>query len=119
MFWLTFGTAAAVIGLALMALAAGRLPARANLLASGLFDGGLGVLLVGVGLLLWSLGLFIAHRRGASGEATAEATAPSGRRRRAGPSKAELNNARDLETIRLYFAERDKLFHPPKEEDRS
>jgi len=110
MFWLPFGTAAAVIGLALMALAASRLPSGADLLSNGLFDAGLGLLLVGAGMLLWSLGLYIAHRRGVGGSETAGG----------GPSKAQAKDEMMRDALHLYYAERDKLFHPPeeKEEDR-
>jgi hypothetical protein len=105
MFWLPFGTAAAVIGLALMALAGSRLPAGANLLSNPLFDGGFGLLLVGAGLLLWSLGLYIAHRRGAG-------SAPAG-----GSSKTQTKDEMMRDAVHLYYAERDKLFHPPKEDE--
>ena len=63
MFWLAFGTAAAVIGLALMTIGVTRSSARANLLASPWFDGGLAVLVLGGLLLLWALLLYLRRRR--------------------------------------------------------
>jgi hypothetical protein len=63
MFWLPFGTAAAVIGLALMTIGVSRLPANASVFGSAWFDVGLGLLVVGGLLLLWSLVLFLGRRR--------------------------------------------------------
>src|SRR5712692_3368218 len=63
MFWLAFGTAAAVIGLALMIIAVSRSAPGDKLLTSRWFGGGLGLLAIGALLLLWALWLFLAHRR--------------------------------------------------------
>ena len=95
MFWLAFGTAAAVIGLALMTIGVTRSPAGANLLDSGWFDGGLGVLGVGVVLLVWALLLFLGRRR--------ETAAAAGSRDASGEDKM-------TEAVRGYYAERSKLF---------
>jgi hypothetical protein len=98
MFWLPFGTAAAVIGLALMTIGVTRLPANANVFGSAWFDGGLGVLAVGGLLLLWSLVLFLSRRREA-----AQAT-----------SMADPAQVKDLdwksEAVRGYYRERENLF---------
>ena len=68
MFWLAFGTAAAVIGLALMTIGVTRSPSGASLFASPWFDGGLVILVVGGLFLLWAMGLYLARRRvGAQG----------------------------------------------------
>jgi hypothetical protein len=66
MFWLPFGTAAAVIGLALMTIGIARLPTNASVFGSVWFDVGLGLLAVGGLLLLWSLVLFLGRRRAAA-----------------------------------------------------
>lgn len=97
MFWLAFGTAAAVIGLALMTIGVSRAAASSNLLGSPWFDGGLGLLLLGVGLLLWALRLFLSRGRGVQA---------------AGASDAGETPKPDKETeaVRGYYAERDKLF---------
>jgi hypothetical protein len=96
MFWLAFGTAAAVIGLALMTIGATRLGAGENLLTSRWFDGGLGGLLLGVVLLLWALLLFLGRRRAASS---------------ADPGQSAATAAdKDTEAVRGYYAERDRLF---------
>ena len=98
MFWLPFGTAAAVIGLALMTIGVTRLPTNANVFDSVWFDVGLGLLAIGALLLLWSLVLFVGHRREA-----AQAT-----------SMADPAQARDLdwksEAVRGYYKERENLF---------
>ena len=100
MFWLAFGTAAAVIGLALMTIGVSRSAASSNLLRSPWFDGGLGLLMLGVLLLLLALGLFLGRRAGA--QATS-ATSDSG----AGETpKVD----KETEAVRGYFAEREKLF---------
>ena len=94
MFWLAFGTAAAVIGLALMTIGVSRLPAGGNLLASPWFAGGVGLLTVGAVLLLWSLLLFLTRRREAA-------------------SRTGSDNRKDsemTEAIRGYYADRGKLF---------
>jgi len=94
MFWLAFGTAAAVIGLALMTIGVSRSSPHENLLTSPWFDGGLGGLVLGALLLLLALGLFLSRRREAlsGGGATT-------------PSKNT-----EAEAVRGYFAEREKLF---------
>jgi Zn-dependent protease with chaperone function len=94
MFWLAFGTAAAVIGLALMTIGVTRTSPRENLLASGWFDGGVGLLVLGVLLLLLALGLFLSRRREAS----------------SGTGSATATESTETEAVRGYFAERDKLF---------
>ena len=95
MFWLAFGTAAAVIGLALMTIGVTRSAAGANLLASPWFDSGLAVLGVGGLLLLWALSLYLRRRRI---EPPAEA----------GP-KADIGDTM-TEAVRGYYREREKLF---------
>jgi hypothetical protein len=95
MFWLPFGTAAAVIGLALMTIGISRLAANADVLTSGWFDGGLALLALGVLLLLWSLLLFLRRGRAARPEAQSN------------PSSKESTEA---EAVRGYFAERERLF---------
>jgi|SRR5690242_10575862 len=98
MFWLPFGTAAAVIGLALMTIGVTRLPTNANVFDSVWFDVGLGLLAIGALLLLWSLMLFVGHRREA-----AQAT-----------SSTPPAQGRDLdwksEAVRGYYRERENLF---------
>src|SRR5216683_3359375 len=71
MFWIAFGTAAAVMGLALMTIGVSRSGPGDNLLTSPWFGGGLGLLVIGALLLLWALWLFLVHRRA---EAKAKAT---------------------------------------------
>jgi hypothetical protein len=99
MFWLAFGTAAAVIGLALMTIGATRSAAGANLFASRWFDFGLALLAVGGLLLLWALLLYLARRR-------VEAQAAV----RGLPSGAKAAPDERDEVVRGYFAERNKLF---------
>jgi hypothetical protein len=98
MFWLAFGTAAAVIGLALMTIGVSRLPSGANLLASPSFDGGLGLLALGGLLLLWALALYLMRRR-------AEAHASSASQ----AARTDGSDSKDIEAIKGYFAERNKL----------
>jgi hypothetical protein len=95
MFWLAFGTAAAVIGLALMTIGVSRSSPRENLLTTPWFDTGLGLLAVGVLLLLLALGLFLSRRR--------EAT-PTGDPKGAGDADWKG------EAVRGYYKERDRLF---------
>jgi hypothetical protein len=59
-------------------------------------------------MLLWSLGLYVAHRRRAG------SSEPAGG---SGPSKEDKKDEMMTEAVRLYYAERDKLFHPPKDDD--
>lgn len=102
MFWLAFGTAAAVIGLALMTIGVTRSASGANLLASPWFDGGLVVLGVGGLLLLWALLLYLARRR-----VEAQSQVAGG------------SESKDVEAIRGYFAERDRLFRMWERQQRS
>jgi hypothetical protein len=98
MFWLPFGTAAAVIGLALMTIGVTRLPASANVFSSVWFDAGLGLLALGALFLLWSLWLFLGRRREA-----AEGISP------ANPARTK-NPDWKSEAVRGYYRERDRLF---------
>ena len=100
MFWLPFGTAAAVIGLALMTIGVTRLSAAESPFNSAWFDGGLALLGVGAALLLWSLWLFLAHRRKPA-SALAKA-APSS------TSEPPPVNA-EAEAVRGYYREREKM----------
>lgn len=93
MFWLAFGTAAAVIGLALMTIGATRSGAGANLFASAWFDGGLALLAVGGLLLLWALLLYVARRREAA----------------QGGSGAKAAGDPMTEAVKGYYEERKKL----------
>lgn len=95
MFWLAFGTAAAVIGLALMTIGVTRLAAGAGLFSSAWFDSGAVLLALGGLMLLWALGLYLARRRAG---ALAERDPKSG--------KDDVMS----EAVRGYYAERDKLF---------
>jgi hypothetical protein len=100
MFWLAFGTAAAVIGLALMTIGVTRSAPGEDLLASAWFDGGLALLVAGALLLLWALWLYFLHRRGATAvqaPGTAEST-----------SKADKETAQ-AEAMRGYYREREKM----------
>lgn len=94
MFWLPFGTAAAVIGLALMTIGVTRTPSGANLFSGVWFDAGLGLLAVGALLLLWSLGLYLARRR----------------TQLQSSSKSDGGGDVMTEAVKGYYAERDKLF---------
>jgi hypothetical protein len=96
MFWIAFGTAAAVIGLALMTIGVSRSAPGDNLLTSPWFGGGLGLLVIGALLLLWALWLFLVHRR-------AEA-----RTKASGGSQTTLENP-EAEAVRGYYREREKL----------
>lgn len=106
MFWLAFGTAAAVIGLALMTIGITRSAAGANPLTSSWFDGGVALLGIGVLLLLWALGLYLARRRA---EAQAGMT----------PGSSGAAGDKDVEAVRGYFAERDRLFRMWERQQRS
>jgi len=97
MFWLAFGTAAAVIGLALMTIGVTRLPPGENLFASWWFDGGVALLGIGALLLLWALWLFLSRRSGA----VAAGDPPRGR---------DAASNIDSEAVRGYYAERERLF---------
>jgi hypothetical protein len=97
MFWLAFGTAAAVIGLALMTIGVTRSTPGASLLANAWFDGGLVLLVIGALMLLGALWLYLVHRR-----APASSLAPG---RQHSPSENPM-----VEAVRGYYAERRKLF---------
>ena len=101
MFWIAFGTAAAVIGLALMTIGVSRSAPGDNLLTSPWFGGGLGLLVIGAVLLLWALRLFLLHRR-ADTKTMATAGPQSG-------SQTTPENP-EAEAVRGYFREREKLF---------
>jgi hypothetical protein len=98
MFWLAFGTAAAVIGLALMTIGVARSPSGANLLASLWFDFDAGLLAAGGLMLLWSLRLYLARR---GDEAHGTQNLPTGSYAAPVSWKAEA--------IRGYYSERNKL----------
>jgi hypothetical protein len=98
MFWLPFGTAAAVIGLALMTIGVTRLPANANVFGSVWFDSGLGVLAVGGLLLLWSLVLFLSRRREAAQAMSVTEPVQAG------------DPDWKSEAVRGYYRERENLF---------
>jgi hypothetical protein len=100
MFWIAFGTAAAVIGLALMTIGVSRSAPGDNLLMSPWFGGGLGLLVIGALLLLWALWLFLMHRRADEKTATTGASQPG--------SQAASENP-EAEAIRGYYREREKL----------
>ncbi len=104
MFWLPFGTAAAVIGLALMTIGVTRLHPADNMLRSVWFDGGLGVLAIGALLLLWSLWLFLSRRRDAGRSSEARATPADDSK----PGKGGVDWK--SEAVRGYYKERDNLF---------
>lgn len=99
MFWLAFGTAAAVIGLALMTIGVTRTASGGNLMASVWFDGGLGLLAVGAVLLLWALWLFLSRRRAVGAE-----SAPSVPQAQAGSTTNSTTEA-----VKGYYREREKL----------
>ena len=94
MFWLAFGTAAAVIGLALMTIGVTRSSPGVSLFDSPWFDGGLALLIVGAVLLLWALVLFLGRRRQAS----------------VGAGSTDARGDSITEAIRGYYSERRKLF---------
>ena len=98
MFWLAFGTAASVIGLALMTIGVSRSAPGVNLLTSLWFDCGLGLLGVGALLLLLALVLYLARRR-------VEAIAPAN----GSSSDSAKPTADKNELIRAYYAERQRL----------
>ena len=100
MFWIAFGTAAAVIGLALMTIGVSRSAPGVNLLTSPWFGGGLGLLVIGALLLLWALWLFLVHRRADAKTKTTDGS-------QAGSQTASENP--EAEAIRGYFREREKL----------
>ena len=97
MFWLPFGTAAAVIGLALMTIGVTRQPASANVFGSVWFDSGLSLLAVGVLLLLWALVLFLSRRR--------QATSPD----QPEPTEHKTEGDWKSDAVRGYYKERETL----------
>ena len=97
MFWLPFGTAAAVIGLALMTIGITRLSSSSNVFGSPWFDAGLALLAVGALLLLWSLVLFLSRRR--SAPASPEAA----------PVAGKESDWKDS-AVKGYYEERQQLF---------
>jgi len=100
MFWLAFGTAASVIGLALMTIGVSRSVPSGDLLTSVWFDCGLGLLGVGALLLLLALSLYLARRR-------SEANAPAND---SSPDSAKATPTdRNDELIRAYYSERERL----------
>ena len=103
MFWLPFGTAAAVIGLALMTIGITRLSSSDNLFGSVWFDGGLGLLAIGGVMLLWALWLFLSRRRGAGASTEPPAT---------GSGKPQATRSNDWmgEAVRGYYRERENMF---------
>ena len=114
MFWLPFGTAAAVIGLALMTIGVTRLTAAASVWSSGWFDAGLAVLGIGGVLLVWSLALFLTRRRNA---AAGTAAADPAQATSAGPAKAKDKDWL-AEAVRGYYRERETLFRTRQNEQR-
>ena len=111
MFWLPFGTAAAVIGLALMTIGVTRTSANASLFNSMWFDGGLGMLGVGALLLLWALVLFLGRRRSATQAITpGETTLTDPKMARGSDWKGEA--------VRGYYRERDRLFRAWQKEQK-
>jgi hypothetical protein len=106
MFWIAFGTAAAVIGLALMTIGVSRSAPGNNLLTSPWFGGGLGLLVIGALLLLWALWLFLVHRRS---EAKTKAV---------GGSQIASENPM-AEAVRGYYREREKLIDTWSEHEKN
>ena len=100
MFWLAFGTAASVIGLALMTIGVSRSAPGGDLLTSLWFDSGLGLLGVGALLLLLALLLYLARRR-VEANAPAKDSSPDGAKGTPADKNAEL--------IRAYYSERERL----------
>ena len=100
MFWLAFGTAASVIGLALMTIGVSRSAPGGDLLTSPWFDTGLALLGVGALLLLLALLLYLARRR-VEANAPAKDSSPDGPRATPADKNAEL--------IREYYSERKRL----------
>ena len=100
MFWLAFGTAASVIGLALMTIGVSRSAPGADLLTSPWFDSGLGLLAVGALLLVLALFLYLARRR-VDANAGAKESSPDG------PTAPSAD--KNTELIRSYYSERERL----------
>jgi hypothetical protein len=110
MFWLAFGTAAAVIGIALMTIGVTRAAPGENLVASLWFDGGLIVLAAGGLLLLWALALYLARRRD---EPRSTESSPTGTA--ATPVSKDWKAA----AIRGYYSERKKMLDTWERQQRS
>jgi len=100
MFWLAFGTAAAVIGIALMTIGVARSAPRANLATSLWFDGGLALLAGGGLLLLWALALYLARRRGETHGTESSAT---------GTGATSVSKDWKAEAIEGYYDERKRM----------
>lgn len=101
MFWLAFGTAASVIGLALMTIGVSRSGPNDNLLTSLWFDSGLGLLGVGVMLLVLALLLYLARRRVVAN--------PPAEGRAQEVSTAATPPDKNAELIRGYYSDRERL----------
>lgn len=113
MFWLPFGTAAAVIGLALMTIGLTRLSASESVWSSWWFDAGAALLAIGALFLLWSLILFLGRRRGASSAGALDA---EGKARKSGtPPKDEWMS----DAIRGYYRERETLFKAHQQQQKA
>lgn len=100
MFWLAFGTAASVIGLALMTIGVSRSAPGGDLLTSLWFDCGLGLLGVGGLLLALALLLYLARRR-VDANASTKDSSP------VGPNATPVD--KNAELIRMHYAERERL----------
>ena len=96
MFWLAFGTAAAVIGLALMTIGVTRTGAGDSLFASGWFDAGTALLAVGGLLLLWALLLYAARRRSKVQEKSESTLVPK--------------DSKKADAVEAYYADRNRLY---------
>lgn len=113
MFWLPFGTAAAVIGLALMTIGLTRLSSSESLWSSVWFDAGAALLAIGVLLLLWSLILFLSRRRETSAAASPAAEGKAGK-----PATSPKDKWMS-EAIRGYYQEREQLFKAHEQEQKA
>ena len=102
MFWLAFGTAASVIGLALMTIGVSRSAPGSDLLTSLWFDCGLGLLGVGALLLVLALLLYLARRRNVANPSAIESS-PDGAKSTPADKNAEL--------IKEYYSERERLIN--------
>src|ERR1700747_2761018 len=100
MFWLAFGTAAAVVGIALMTIGVARSAPGGNLVANLWFDGGLVLLAAGGLLLLWALVLYLARRRG---ETHSTESSPRG------AGTTPVSKDWKAEAVEGYYAERKKM----------
>lgn len=100
MFWLAFGTAASVIGLALMTIGVSRSAAGGDLLKSLWFDSGLGLPVVGGLLLLLALLLYLARRRVGTNVSVKDSSSDGAK---AAPAD------KNAELIRGYYSDREKL----------